>query len=174
MKKPISKFFWFVVLVVVAYVVLFYWRPAIADKVATTLHFPPEINQTLAKLKIFVNDAAETSSDYAKNLTLSGAKQTINDLNSKVQPLVEQAVGTAQQFLSGAAQVRKNVEGTINTTQAAIQEKRQQLDNVAQAAGKVVDDYGKLKDSVGAVVSKPTVFLSGVTATGSTATGTSK
>lgn len=165
MFKFIGRLIWLAVFLAVCYVVLFFLQPSLAAKVSAIVGIPPEWNQKLADLGGFASGAIALG-DAASNFSLTGVKNAITDLNAKAQPLVEKAVNKAQEFLSGAAQLKDQVISAASGANAAFQEKRQQLNDAVQAADQLSKDYQNLKDSVNAVVSKPTVYSGTGAATG--------
>jgi len=165
MFKFIGRLVWLAVFLAVCYVVLFFLNRPMAEKISAIVGIPAEWNQKLGDLGGLADGAAALG-DAASNLSLTGVQKAIVDLNSKAQPLVEKAVNKAQDFLSGAAQLKDQAISVASGANAAFQEKRQQLNDAVQAADQLSKDYQSLKDSVNAVISKPTVYATG-SATGS-------
>ncbi len=168
MGKFLSKVFWLAAFLAVSYVVVYFADRPLAEKIGAIVGIPPEWGQKLVEVKAIVDGAASSASNKTDGLTISGVTQAITDLNSKVRPMVETAVTSAQQALSGAAQVRDQVIATASGVQSAVQEKRQQINDAAAAAGKVVSDVQDLQNKLNAVTSSPSAFASG------SATGTGK
>lgn len=166
MGKLIGKIFWLAVFLAVGYAVLFFADRPLADKVGAAVGIPAEWGQRLEAFKARLDGTASTLSSKTDGLTLSGVSQAITDLNSKVKPLVEQAVVSGQQILSGAAQVKDRIISTASGVQSAVQEKRQQINDAAAAVGQVVNDVQDLQNKLNAVTATPSAYASGA-ATGS-------
>ncbi len=154
----IKKLFWLVVFLAVAFVGLVFVNRPLADKVASVTGIPQSWVQWLVDAKSKVDGTADSLAEQAKGISLSGIVQEAKDLHNQAQSAVQNA-------LSGAVKAASDA-------QAAALEKAAQVNAATDAAGKLINAAGDLKQKVGAITTVPTVY-SGSTSTG-TASGSSK